>query len=60
MRPGDLFTLYKYLTGGSSEVGFSLFCHAYSERMRKNGRKLRQGRFRLRSDVRKTFFTVRH
>ena len=54
---GNHITLFLYLKGAYNESGAGLFSLVTDDRMRENGLKLHQGKFR--SDVRKHFFTER-
>ena len=54
---GDLIVAFQYLKGVHKQEGDGLFTWVDSNRTRRNGFKLRQGRFRL--DIRKKFFTQR-
>ncbi|KGL97090.1 hypothetical protein N301_03619, partial [Charadrius vociferus] len=54
---GDLIAVFQYLKGAYRRAGEGLFTRACSDRMRGNGYKLEEGRFRL--NIRKKFFTLR-
>ena len=54
---GHLTVAFQYLKGPYTQEEESLFMRVDSDRTRRNGFKLRQGRFRL--DIRKKFFTQR-
>ncbi|KFQ08486.1 hypothetical protein N329_01063, partial [Haliaeetus albicilla] len=53
---GDLIAAFQYLKGAYKKDRQGLFTRACSDRMRDNGFKWKEGRFRF--DVRKKFFTV--
>ena len=54
---GGPYSGLQYLKGAYRKAGEGLFIRACSNRMRGNGFKLEEGRFRL--DIRKKFFLVR-
>ncbi|KAK4832358.1 hypothetical protein QYF61_021957 [Mycteria americana] len=53
----DLIAAFQYLKGAYKKDEDRLFSRACCDRTRRNGFKLKEGRFRL--DIRKTFFTMR-
>ncbi|PKU41561.1 hypothetical protein llap_8136 [Limosa lapponica baueri] len=54
---GDIIAAFQYLKGAYRKDGEGLFTRECSNRMRGNGFKLKEGRFRL--DTRKKVFTAR-
>ena len=54
---GDLIVVFQYLKGAYRKAGEGMFIWADSDRMRGNGFKPKECRFR--QDIRKKFFTVR-
>jgi len=54
---GDLTAAFQYLKRAYKTDGENVFSKACCDRTRRNGFKLREGRFRL--DIRKKFFTTR-
>ena len=52
-----LIVAFQYLKGGYKKEGDRLFSRVCCNRMRRNGFKLKEGRFRL--DIKKKIFTVR-
>ncbi|PKU48009.1 hypothetical protein llap_1718 [Limosa lapponica baueri] len=57
MFQGDLIMAFQYLKGAYRKDGEGLFVRECSDRMRGNGFKVKEGRFRL--DFKKKVFTVR-
>ena len=55
---GDFIVAFQYLKGAYEQEGKWLFTRVNSDRTRRNGFKLRQGRFRL--DIRFTQRVVKH
>ncbi|PKU42982.1 hypothetical protein llap_6711 [Limosa lapponica baueri] len=53
----DLRAVFQYLKGAYRRDGEGLWIREWSDRMRGNSFKLKEGRFRL--DIKKKFFTVR-
>jgi len=54
---GDLIAAFQYLKGAYKQEGERWFMRADSDRTRRNGLQLRQGRFRL--EMRRKFFPQR-
>jgi len=54
---GDIIAAFQYLRGACRKDGESIFSRACCNRTRRNGLKLREGRFRL--GIGKKFFSVR-
>jgi len=54
---GHLTAAFQYLKGAYKKAGDRHFTRICSDRTRRNGFQLKEGRFRL--DIRKKFFTVR-
>ena len=57
---GDLVAAFQYLKGAYKKAGEGLFTRACSDRMRGNGFKLKEGRFRLDRRKKFTVSVVRH
>ena len=53
----DLRAVIQYLKGGCKKERYRLFIRVCWDRTRRNGFKLKEGRFRL--NIRKKFFTIR-